>query len=313
MRVLLAGLGSIGRRHLRLLRARTEITDLVAYRRSATGSVDGVTEFEELDAALATDPDVAFVTNPTHLHVETALTCARADCDLFVEKPLSHSRDRVDELGVVVDERDLVTMVGCQLRFTPVLQRVEAILAERRYGDVLSFEAYSGSYLPDWRPEQDYRESYSAHADRGGGAILDLIHELDYAHWLFGPFTDVCGRPKRVSNLDIETEDVAVMTVESPDLVGTIHVDYCRPTPRRTLEAVFEDAVVTADLVDQALTVETRDDTRREAFEYDRDDPFEAQLDHFLEAVARREATCNEVSEGKEVLDLALNAKASHR
>lgn len=312
MRVLVAGVGSIGRRHLRLLRERRDVTEIVAYRSSVVGNLDGVREFDELADALDTDPDVAFITNPTHLHVDTATACARAGCDLFIEKPLSNEREGVEKLCSVADDRELVTMVGCQLRFTPVLDFVDDLVTDGRMGDVLSFEAYCGSYLPDWRPEQDYRESYSADPDAGGGVVLDLIHELDYSYWLFGPFDGICGRTGRVSSLDIDSEDVAIMTIDADDLLGSIYVDYCRPIPKRTLEVVLDDGVVTANFLDQTVTVERETRSRTESFDYDRDDVFRRQLDHFFEAVDRREPTCKDVHEGKEVLNLALNSKSSH-
>jgi len=312
VRVLLTGLGSIGERHCRLLEKRPEVTDIVAYRREVTGTVDGVSEFDDLDEALHTDPDVAFVTNPTHLHIDTATRCARAGCNLFVEKPLSHTHEGVGELCEVVEANDLVTMVGCQLRFTPLLERIHDVLSRRQYGSVLSFEAYSGSYLPDWRPEQDYRESYSADPAVGGGVVLDLIHELDYSHWLLGPFDDVCGRLANVSSLEIDSEDIAVMTLVGSNVVGTLHLDYCRPTPRRMLEIVCEDGVLTANLLDRTLTVDTADGTRTERFDYSRDDVFDRQLDHFLAAIRNGEPARNPIQEAKDVLTLALNAKSSH-
>lgn len=312
MRVLLVGLGSIGRRHLQLLKERPEVTDIVACRREVTG-IDGVREFDEIESALNTEPDIAFVTNPTDQHVETALECARSDCHLFVEKPLSHNLNGVSTLCEIVTQRDLVTMVGCQLRFTPVLQRVAELLEERRYGGILSFEAYSGSYLPDWRKNSDYRNSYSADPRRGGGAVLDLIHELDYANWLFGPFDDLCGRAGNVSSLEIESEDIGVMTVETDQLVGTIHVDFCRPTPRRTLEVVCEDSVITADLLSQNITIDRPSENRIEEFDYERNVAFREQLKHFLAAVKNNHVTCNPVTQGKDVLSLALKAKSSHK
>ncbi|SEV91850.1 Gfo/Idh/MocA family protein [Halobacterium jilantaiense] len=313
MRVLVAGVGSIGRRHLRLLREHQEVTDIVAYRRSVVGDIDGVNEFDDIDEVLDLDPDVAFITNPTHLHVKTAIRCARAGCDIFIEKPLSNDREGVDELCSLAVERDLVTMVGCQLRFTPILDFVNELIANKELGSVLSFEAYSGSYLPDWRPNQDYRESYSADPDAGGGAVLDLIHEIDYTHWLFGPFDEICGRVGRVSSLKIDSEDTALMTLRSNQVLGSIHVDYCRPVPRRTLEVVFDEGVVTADFIEQTVTVEGRDGGKKESFNYERDEIFRRQLNHFFKSVDQRKSTFNDVQEGKEVLNLALKAKSSHR
>lgn len=313
MRVLVAGLGSIGRRHARLLDARDGI-DLVAYR---TGNGPGtpveldVETYDGIDAALATSPDVAFVTNPTNKHVETALYCARRGCDLFIEKPLSHERAGTADLIEVAERRDLVTMVGCQFRFDPVLQRVRKILKANTYGPVQSFRSYSGSYLPDWRPGRDYRTTYSAHTDRGGGVVLDLIHELDYLCWLFGSPDRVSSALTSVPGLEIDSEAVAeiLMTVAG-GTPGSIHLDYCRPVPKRSLELNCEDAVVQADLLDGSVHVETPEGTEHEEYDVDRDDRFRAQLDYFLKHVREREACHNDLRTAKNVLDVALEIKA---
>jgi predicted dehydrogenase len=311
-RVLFTGLGSIGSRHLRLLRERDESFDLHAFRSGATDwdSPDDVTDHDSLDAALAADPDIAFVTNPTALHVRTATKCARAGCDLFVEKPLSHTLDGVDELVRAATERDLITYVGCQLRFHPVLQAVKSALDDGEIGTVYSFRAYSGSYLPDWRPGQDYRDSYSADPDLGGGVVLDLIHEIDYSYWLFGDVSEQRAWTGQVSGLDVRTEDLAEILLETDSgAVGSIHLDYYRPEPRRTLEITGSDGLISADLNEGTLERRLDGEPSVERFQYERDDLFRSQHDYFLSHVRNREPCENDFPEGKRVLKIALKAK----
>jgi len=315
MRVLLTGLGSIGSRHARLLKESTRNLELIAYRSgtSGTGNELGISEYTRLQDALETDPDVAFVTNPTDKHIETALTCAKANCDLFIEKPLSHNLEGVDELISVAHERNLVTYVGCQLRFDPVLNAVRERLNNSELGTILSFRATAGSYLPDWRPDSDYRNSYSADPDSGGGVVLDLIHEIDYSYWLFGSMQCLGSEIEYTDTLDIESEAIAEAIVRAPDdILGSIHLDYCRRQPRRTLEVVCERGTLVADLEKQTLTVEYPSSTETEAFDYGRDRRFRNQLEYFLEHVGTRKACENDLQEGKEVLEVALDVKGEH-
>ncbi|ACV47585.1 MULTISPECIES: Gfo/Idh/MocA family protein [Halomicrobium] len=312
MRILFTGLGSIGRRHLRLLDERPEEFEVHAYR-SGTAEGDGpagIVEHDSLEAGLAVDPDVAFVTNPTALHVETATRCARSGCDLFLEKPLSDSLAGVEELQQVVDERDLITYVGCQLRFSPVLAAVRDALGADRIGDVLSFRATAGSHLPEWRPGQDYRNSYSASSELGGGVVLDLVHELDYIYWLLGDVATVDGHIGHLSSLEIETEDVAEIVLRTRSgALGSVHLDYFRRVPKRTLVVIGEAGVVRADLNEQTVTIETPAETDHREFDYTRDDVFRDQLGYFLEHVRTREPCHNDVPEAKRVLEIALEAK----
>lgn len=203
LRALIVGLGSIGQRHARNLRALLGAdVELLAYRARGLSHViaDGgatnphesvserlaITEYATLDEALARRPDIAFVCNPTRLHLAAAQRIAEADCHLFLEKPISDTLDGVDELARTVRDRGLITVVGCQLRFHPLLRRVHAVLREGALGGVTAARIACGEYLPGWHPYEDYRTTYAARRDLGGGVILTLIHELDYAYWLFG-------------------------------------------------------------------------------------------------------------------------------
>lgn len=312
MRVLLTGLGSIGRRHARLLREHDREIKLLAYRSGGKTDESGITEYTDFQTALDADPDVAFITNPTHLHVETALQCARADCHLFVEKPVSHTMEGVDELLAEVRDRNLITQMGCQLRFDPVLNRARELLEGGGLGEPLSFRVSAGSYLPDWRPEQDYRQSYSADPDRGGGVVLDLIHELDYTYWLFGPPVRLSSELQYTDALDIDSEAIAEAILRTEDgLLGSIHLDYCRRQPQRRLEVTCEKGLVIADLEGKTVTFERPDETEVESFEYGRDRRFRSQLDAFLGNVADGTESANDLREGKEVLEFALELKAN--
>src|SRR5215472_7015954 len=178
MKILLVGLGGIGQRHARNLRALLGTTvDLIAYRaRGLSGVVTpqlgldknksvleefGIRPFDNLQSALGESPDIAFVCNPSSMHVDTALKCAEAGCDLFIEKPLSNSVRDVDRLLDIISAKHLVAMVGYQLRFHPCVKRLRAIITTGTIGRVLAVNAVIGEFMPYWHRYEDYRMMYA--------------------------------------------------------------------------------------------------------------------------------------------------------
>ena len=239
-RVLIAGLGSIGRRHFNNLRA-LGCTDFVFYRTYQSTLDDPQTgdwpTVSDLDEALATRPRIAVISNPTAKHLEVATAAARAGCHLLVEKPLSHSLAGCQELAEVARQRKLTVMIGCQFRFHPLLVSLRRQLFEGRIGQVLGARAEWGEYLPDWHPWEDYRKSYSARGDLGGGVVLTLIHPLDYLYWLFGPVRQVQASIRSVPSLQTAAGDdwAEIMLDFESAVVAQVHLDYVQKPPVHTL------------------------------------------------------------------------------
>ena len=230
MRFLIAGLGSIGRRHLRNLLALGE-EDILLYRtHRSTLPDDELSRFPvetDLSAALAHKPDAVIISNPTSLHMDVALPAAEAGCALFLEKPISHNLERMDQLEAALQNSGKPALVGFQFRFNPGLRTVRQMLDEQRIGRPLSVRAHWGEYLPGWHPWEDYRQSYSARADLGGGVVLTLSHPLDYLRWLLGEAELLAAVTAQLGGLDVQVEDTAEMlfSFESGAL-GSLHLDY---------------------------------------------------------------------------------------
>ncbi|MGI9146244.1 MAG: Gfo/Idh/MocA family protein [Chloroflexota bacterium] len=248
MRALVVGLGSIGRRHARNW-AALGLGPLSVCRRDQSADPDALgveaREFSDLDAALDEQPDVVLVTNPTSLHVQTATSALQAGAHVFVEKPVGHSMAGVVELLAEAEQRKRHLMVGYNLRFHPGLQRTRQLLAQQAIGKIVSARAEVGEYLPDWHPWEDYRTGYSARRDLGGGAVLTFSHELDTLCWLLGAPLRVTAVTAHASSLEIDTEDVAELILhfaEGP--LASVHVDFARRPPRRSLEIIGEQGVL---------------------------------------------------------------------
>jgi predicted dehydrogenase len=243
MRVVIAGLGSIGRRHLTNLQEwhpDVQVTVWHQHRGPEEAPADSSHHaVYSLHDALAVEPAAAFVTGPAAFHVPTALEFARRRVHLFIEKPLAAGVDDVDELLDACSEAGLVLMVGYCFRFYRPLLALRNAVHDGRIGRLLSIRAEAGQYLPDWRPGTDYREGVSARRALGGGALLELSHELDYVRWIAGDVSAVTARLARVSDLDIDVEDMADLVLEFSDgAVGSVHVDLVQRAAHRGCRVV---------------------------------------------------------------------------
>ena len=256
MKFLIAGLGSVGRRHLRNLKALGE-TDILLYRTHRATLPDdelaGLSEETDLRRALDHKPDAVIVANPTALHLEVAIPAAEAGCHLLLEKPLSASLEGIDRLQAALLRGGGTAAGGFQFRFHPGLLRIRALLAEGAIGTPVSARAAWGEYLPAWHPWEDYRKTYAARPDLGGGVVLTLCHPLDYLHWLFGAVQAVSAfAGSRGLGLEVvDTGEIGLLFQSG--MIASVHVDYVRRPPQHTLEIVGTEGTLAWDNADGTL------------------------------------------------------------
>src|SRR2546426_614100 len=216
MQILVVGCGSIGVRHIRNLRALgvadIAVVDPLTDRVDQAVGMVGARPYRHLDEGLARKPDAVLVCTPPYLHLDGARSGLLAGAHVFIEKPFSHSLEGVDELLALAEQHHRFICVGYNLRFHPGVQKLKMMLDSGAIGRLLVVKAEFGQYLPDWRPTQDYRESYTARAELGGGIILDASHEIDYVRWLGGEAVSVYAESGKLSQLEMKAEDTAAMT-----------------------------------------------------------------------------------------------------
>jgi predicted dehydrogenase len=335
MKTLIMGLGGIGQRHLRNLRMlRGNDLEIIAFdpRPNPPVLTDqlkieegsnleqkyGLRIFSDLEQALAQIPDVAFICNPTSLHIPAALRAAQAGCHLFIEKPLSHNLEQVDKLIGLVESRNLTAMIGYQMRFHPCLKRLAELVHEQKIGRVLSVRAEIGEYMPGWHTYEDYRQMYASRQDLGGGVILSQIHEFDYLYWLFGLPRSVYTRGGHLSDLEIDVEDSADSLMEcvldGHPVPVNLHQDYIQRPLSRFCEVFGEAGKIRMDL--RALTVDVSDGQGNpvEASSYpdfQRNQLFLDELKSFLDCLQGKQAAVVDLREGAQSLRMALAAKES--
>ncbi len=335
MKFLMIGLGGIGQRHLRNLRALAgPAADVLAYRvrrqthvltdqlqienQAGLEEKYAVRLFTDLDAALAEHPHAALICNPSSLHVPAALKAAAAGCHLLLEKPLSHNLEGVDELIRLLNDKRLVGLVGYQMRFHPCLRRLRELLAARAVGRIVAVRAEVGEYLPGWHPYEDYRQMYASRAELGGGVVLSQIHEIDYIYWLFGMPRRVMAMGGHLSSLEIDVEDTASIlmecAVDGRPIPVHLHQDYVQRPPSRTCQVIGDEGKILVDF--RNLCVKHFDGGGSLAAEtsfatLQRNQLFLDEMKHFLACIERRELPLVSVHDGAQSLRIALAVKQS--
>ncbi len=259
-RAVVVGLGSAGRRHAQnLLSLGVESVEAVSeWRKLGEAEVGGVElrVAHSLEQALASGPEIAVIANPTSLHARSAAAALNAGCHVYVEKPLAETAKAARPLVELARRRRQVLAVGCQLRFNTCLERLKALLENGRLGRILHAQAVMGEYLPDYHPDEDYRQSYAARAALGGGILLTQIHELNYLQWLFGSFESVYAVGGKTSNLEIDVEDNVSLLLRTPEgLAVSAHIDFLQRPRRRTVTVCGEQGAASWDYDRNTLTL----------------------------------------------------------
>ncbi len=314
-RILIVGLGSIGKRHLRIARELFPNADIRVLRHQSDIEVPEYSNgmFFSIDEALTFMPQMAVIASPAPFHINTALVLAELGVHLLVEKPLSISLSGVAELLEVCDRKRIVLLTGYNLRFLPSLQRYRDLLGENIIGKVLSVRCEIGQYLPSWRPEGDYRKGVSAKRELGGGALLELSHEIDYLRWIFGEIEWVKATLSRQSNLEIDVEDTAHLTLgfspaaDGRQLIGTVDMDFIRHDTTRLCKAIGEKGSLCWNgLTGEISMYEAEANAWKELsrFQHQIDDSYIAEWKNFIDCVTEKKTPLISGEDGLKALQI---------
>ncbi len=333
MKFLITGLGSIGRRHFRNLISLGEKDIVLLRTRKATLPDDELAGYPvetDLNEALKKhQPDAVIVANPTSLHLDVAIPAAQAGCAILLEKPVSHSLGRLDVLQETAQKSGSKILVGFQFRYHPTLNKARELIQSNALGKVLTVHAHWGEYLPQWHPWEDYRQSYAARADLGGGVIVTLTHPLDYLRYLLGDVESLWSFNGHISPLEVNVEDIAETGLKFINgSVGGVHVNYFQRPPVHRLEIVGTNGTLRWDNADGILHFyqmpaffgsfsDNAPPPVIESFSppegFERNQLFIAQTRHFIEVTrGEKEPVCT-LEDGIAALRLALAAYESQQ
>ncbi len=314
MKILIAGFGSIGRRHFRNLVTLGE-RDFVFLRSGSStlpdDEISGYPVETRLEAALAHQPQAVIVSNPTALHLEVAIPAAQAGCHLFLEKPLSHSLTGVDALEAALQQGGGQAFMGFQFRFHPGLQVIKELLVSEKFGRPLSVRVHWGEFLPGWHPWEDYRQGYSARKDLGGGVVLTLCHPLDYLRWLFGEVESLWAFVAHQGGLGLDVEDAAEIGLRfEGGTLGSVHLDYNQRPPSHHLEIVCASGTIRWDNATGVVEVYDASEEKWEQYlpptGFERNQLFLSEMAHFLRVAQGVEISSCNLMDGIKSLELAL-------
>jgi predicted dehydrogenase len=299
MKFLICGMGSIGLRHLKNLKS-LGYNDIIIYSSGksimpgAKEEINNLKVYQSLDDALLENPDVCMITNPTSMHIDIALKVANIGCHLYIEKPLSNSLENLDKLQNIVNKKDLITFVTYQFRFHPHIIKLKEIFQNEAYGKPLYTTTEWSEYLPDWHPWENYKESYSARKDLGGGVLLTQIHPMNYLNYIFGDIKKVQINKISTKSLDIEVDDISDMLINfKSGMSGHVHIDFLQKPRVHTMKILTTKGRFEWNYHDNNL-VFIKSDGNEELFTidgFDRNDMFVDMLADFIECVKLNKRT----------------------
>jgi predicted dehydrogenase len=320
MKALVVGAGSIGRRHLQNLKAlgtaELAVVETDPVRCATVASEAVALEFQNLDDGLNWSPDFVVIATPTHLHAEQALCVAGAGFHLFVEKPLSHTASGLTQIADFCQRANLISLVGCNMRFHPGPAQVKELLVRNVIGKILFARIQAGSYLPAWRPNTDYRANYAAREDTGGGCILDFIHEIDLARWYLGDMQTVSCLAGHLSSLEIETEDVAALVCRHVGgAMSEIHLDYVQRSYERSCQIVGELGTIFWDFGQKQVRWYDGQNSQWTTFSQPGawvvNQMYLDEMKHFIDCVRTRRPTVLPIPEAASLMQVVFAAKTS--
>jgi predicted dehydrogenase len=316
-RVLICGLGSIGRRHLRLLRLHWPSLD-IAVLRSGIGPDWHEIElanhiFCSLDEAITWGPEAAIIATPATDHLKKALPLATHGVPLLIEKPVGSGQERWRDWQELLKLSETVPIsIGYVLRHDPCMVFIREQLVMGTLGTIVEADLYCGSWLPDWRPGVDYRKTVSARRDHGGGALLELSHELDLCQWLFGSLRLDSALLQQSGLLEVDVEDHALVVAHTVDSICvTMRLNFCTQPPRRYMIMRGNFGQLCWDVIGGRVEVSLRDNVEPQLFEspISADDRYYLQMKHFLAcAMGQVDPMCS-LAEGLKTVELIIQAR----
>ena len=286
--VAVIGAGSIGERCIRNL-WQLGYRNIIVFRQRnlpfrdiGEAKVEVITNWTEL---LNRKPYAAFICTPTSLHLSQAVELIHCGIHTLVEKPLSHSTQGFDDLQKVVSEGRALLWVGYMMRQHPILKITKQIIQDKEYGNLISMQSRWAEYLPDWHPWEDYRQSYAAQKDMGGGVALTLSHDIDMVNWLSGSSVVTSQIIKNYrSSLEVDVESGAEIIVQYENgVTAGLHLNFYEKNKERFLKLVFDEASLCIDFFEPSLTIKTTTKSETKKFQdFERNQLFVDQLAAFM-------------------------------
>ena len=318
MKILIVGLGSIGKRHLTNICSTTNYEIIIFSKRTDLQDLrkKNIKVFDSLDLCLKENPNVAFITNETSKHIPIALRLAKKGLHLFIEKPISNDLKQMKKLLEIVKEKKIITLVGCNFRFHNCIRKIKSLIEQKKIGKIISVKVECGTYLPDWHPYEDYSRGYAARDDLGGGIVLTCIHELDYLYWFFGKINEVFSITGKFSELKVTTDDLSAIILKfKNNVIAEVHLDYFQRPEARSCKIIGTIGTIEWNYTTNEVKVYSSRTKKWTSMmkvkQEEKEQMYLKELKHFLDCIKNKKKSINDFEQGTYLLKTALGIKKS--
>ena len=320
-KVLICGLGSIGKRHLRIINNNWPSVKVSALRSNKL-KFDDFQENDNLriyknffnfDDAYNWDPDCVIISNPANLHLHYALNFAKRGKHILIEKPVgSGSEDETKWKELIASSMKVKVLIGYVFRQDCGINKIRNEIS--KIGQLIEADFYCGSWLPDWRTgnNEDYKKSVSANYELGGGALLELSHEVDLAYWLLGPLKIKYAYLSKSNILEIDVEDNLIIHALNEDNCSvSLRLNFCTNENIRLINIKGAKGSIKYDLISGKLEIKIGKDIEEIIPKnFSKDHKYLSQLNHFFDCIEYDKNPICPLSDGLQVLEYIKIAKS---
>ncbi|HUV08264.1 MAG TPA: Gfo/Idh/MocA family oxidoreductase [Spirochaetia bacterium] len=314
-RAVVVGLGSIGRRHARLLNERPDIRvelcepDEERLMR-AVGELGRLPVHRDFSRALATEPEIVVIATPHRMHAEQTVAALNAGVHVLCEKPMSDNLEDASRMVSAARGTDTVLNIGFHLHFHPGLRRLKELVEGGHLGEIVHFHCRVGSYITLVNSISRYQ------ADLEGALLLDYAHQPDLLYWILGRKpTGVSMTAVRGGKPDLTSNPNALALTCDYDtgIMATVHLNYVQMPERHEYEIAGDRAWAMWDLNTGILRVGRRSDSSvvEETTSVERDPVYREEHQAFLDAVdgkRKPESPAEEAIVSLEIIEAALKS-----
>ena len=315
-KIIICGLGSIGRRYLRIIKRNWPNLE-VAVLRSGYGPECEETKLIDYQAlnigeSIEWKPDAAIITSPANMHITQSIAFANSGVPCLIEKPLGLGDESFEEWNKILDlSKSIPMLLGYVLRHHPCANLIKSRLNENILGKIVDADFYCGSWLPKWRQDVDYLKSVSAKRELGGGVLLELSHEIDIANWFLGPLKIKSANLKSSGLLPIDVEDRAYLIAENHEgVLISIRINFCSQPSTRKITIRGENGQIFWDIIPGMLEISNDEHIiYQKKMNIERDSLFLIQIQHFFDCIFKNQKPKCSLNEGKQIIELIKQAK----
>ena len=333
MNILIIGLGSIGQRHLRNIRQIYPKSNIFCYRRKF--HVPSLTEknniknidlrkkyklkyINSLNNLNKLNLDAALICTPSKFHIDEAIKIASQNINLFIEKPLGSSLKKISKLKNIILKNKIITMMGFQMRFCPVLNKVKNVINSKIYGKLNQVIIHNGENISNYHNYENYEVSYAARKKLGGGVILTQIHELDYFLNLFHDYKiiKILKFSEKISNLKLNVEDTLIslfkIKKKNSVVLCSLNLNFYETPPKKTLLLIYEKITIEADFLKKIIIFKNSKNKKKIVkFNYNRNDLFKSEMKYFFSHIKNKKKISDSfnINNGIKTLKFAIKLK----